>query len=129
MTLESLINERPGNTARFVRQQLRFNTMDAGGLLQRLDHMSQKLHLDIVSGRTAPAIGDEKIADHSLAAFVNKKTVAEDAPAIDGGISRQDFRIDIPQNHLRGPGSPMKGDSTRLESHRRARGANPRRKN
>src|SRR5271155_4576919 len=75
--------------------------MDSRRLLQSFDHMRQQLNFNLVRVRQPVAVGDEKIADHSLAAFVNEKAVTEDAAALDGCISWKDLRVDIAQDHLR----------------------------
>src|SRR5271168_554674 len=101
MPLESLVKKRPGYAPRLIGQQLRFHAVNSRGLLQRLDHVSQQLNFDLARVRKAASVHYKKITDHSLAAFVNEKAVAEDAPAFYGRISRQDFRVDIAQDHLR----------------------------
>src|SRR5580704_14930328 len=103
MALEALIEKRPRNASRIVGEQLRLDPMDAGGLLQRLDYMREQLYFDFVRVRNPAAVRDIKIADHSLAAFIHKEAVTENAPAINGGVSGQDFSVDIAQDHLRRP--------------------------
>src|ERR1700722_8906870 len=100
MALESLIEERPRDASGFVRQQLSFDTVNSRRLLQGLDHVRQQLYFDFASVWNAAAVGDEKIADHSLTSFIYEKAVAKNAAAIDGSISRKNFRVDIAQNHL-----------------------------
>src|ERR1700678_801852 len=103
MTLKSLIQKRPGDAACFMGQQLCLHPVNPGRLLQRLDDMGQELELDLARVGKTSAVGHEKIADHSLAALVDKKAVAKDSPAVNRGISGKYFRIDIAQNHLRRP--------------------------
>jgi len=50
----------------------------------------------------AASVGDEKIANHSLAAFVYKKRIAENASAIEGRVARKNLGIDVAQNHVGG---------------------------
>jgi len=104
MALESLIEKRPGYTSGFVRQQLGFDAMNAGRLLQSLDHMGQQPDLYIASICGAPAVRDEKIADYPLAALINEKAVPENKAAFDRGVTGKDFRIDVAQNHFRRAG-------------------------
>src|SRR5579872_4237387 len=100
MTLEPLVQERAGNASRFVRQQLGLDPVDSRRLLQRLDHMSQQPDFDFARVRDTPTIGHEQITDYSLAAFINKKAVAEDATTFDRCVSGKNFRVDIAQDHL-----------------------------
>src|ERR1700685_555293 len=100
MTLESLIEKRPRYTSRFVREQLRFHAMNSGRLLQGLDDMRQQFDFYLASVGKASAVRHEKIADHSFAAFIHEKAVAEDAAALDGGVSGKDFRVNVAQDHL-----------------------------
>ncbi len=50
-------------------------------------------------GQTSP-IGHEQVANYTLAAFVNEECVADDAAALDGGITRQNLGIHVAQDHL-----------------------------
>src|SRR3954470_8759972 len=104
MPLKPGFDERSGYDIRLMRQQLRFNAMNPGRLLQGFDDVGQQLQLDLTRIRQASAIGDVQVADHSLAAFVYEEGIAENTPAIDCGITRKDFGIDIAEDHLRGTG-------------------------
>ena len=101
MTLKSLIQKRPRHAPGFVRQQLRFDAMDPGRLLQSFDHVRQQLKFDFVRVRNTASVRHKQIADHSLAAFIHEEAVTENAAALDGSVSRKDFGVDIAQNHLR----------------------------
>ncbi len=101
ITLKSLIQKRPRDAPRFVRQQLRFDPVDPGRLLESFDHVGQQLEFDLARIWNTGAVRHEQIADHSLAAFIHEEAVAEDAATFDGGVSGKDFRVYIPQDHLR----------------------------
>src|SRR5277367_2223390 len=102
MPLKTLLHKRTGNRSRFMDQQLRFDAMDSRRLLQRLDHMSQELRFHF-AGIVQPLVaGNEEISDNSLTAFINEKGVTENASALDRRIARQNFRVDVAQNHFRG---------------------------
>src|ERR1700733_2360843 len=102
MALESLLKKWPGHAARFVREQLGFNAVDSRRLLQSLDHVRKQPHFNFARVWKTAAIRHEKIADHTLAAFVNEETIAKDTAPFDRGIPGKDFRVDITQDHLRG---------------------------
>src|ERR1700722_1085450 len=101
MTLKSRFQKRTGDGAGVMSQQLCFNAMDAGRLLQGFDDVSQQAQFHGTRIGKAAAVRDKEIADHSLAAFIDEKRIAEDFPAVNGGIAGKDFRIDVAQNHLR----------------------------
>ena len=50
----------------------------------------------------ADGVVSVKIADHALAAFIDKERVAANVAIFHGSISGQDFGIDIAENHLGG---------------------------
>src|SRR5258708_31960924 len=58
---------------------------------------------------TSTAVADEKVADNALVLLVHKEGVAEDAAALDGGITGKDFRVHVAQDHL-GRGGVVLGD-------------------
>src|SRR6266478_197980 len=58
------------------------------------------------------AIGDEKVANHALTAFVDKEGVSHDSSPLDGSIARQDLGIHVTQNHLSRP-AVVPGEHTR----------------
>src|ERR1700690_852787 len=74
--------------------------MDAWRLLQGLNHMQEQPRFHFVRIGEAAAVGHEQVSNHALAAFVDKKRVANDSAAIDGSGSRQDFRIHVAQDHV-----------------------------
>ncbi len=49
MAAESLIQERLGSGAGFMRQQLCLDAMDPRRLLQGLNHMSEQAPLDLIA--------------------------------------------------------------------------------
>src|SRR5580704_13110142 len=102
MALESLIQKRPRHAACLMRQQLRLDAVNSGRLLQRLDHVREQFQLYLARVRKPPAVRHKKITNHSLAAFVDKKAVAENAAAVDGSIPWKNFRINVAQDHLCG---------------------------
>jgi len=87
---------------RVMGQQLGFDAMDAGRLLERLDDVGQKVQFHFSRVWQSRTVRNVQIADHALASFIDEKGVAEDATAIDRSVSRQDLGIDIAENHLRG---------------------------
>src|ERR1700728_1194776 len=101
MTLKSLIEKRPGNAPRFMREQLRFHTMNPWRLLQRFNYVSEQLEFDLARIRKTPSVHDKQIADHSLAAFIHEEAVAKNFTAFNGCISGKDLRVNIAQDHLR----------------------------
>src|SRR6266567_2027777 len=104
MPLESRLQKWPRYYIGFVRQELRLHSMNPRRLLQGLDDMREQPQFDLAGIGEAVAIGHVEVANHTLAALVHEERVTEDAPAIHGRISWQDFRVDIPQNHLRRSG-------------------------
>jgi hypothetical protein len=86
-----------------VHQQLRFNAMDARGILQRLDHVRQQAIFKFRGGVRVARLGGPhvQVADHTLVTFVDEKRVAADAAAEDGSVTWQDLGIDVAQDHLR----------------------------
>src|SRR5579863_4113367 len=100
MALKPGIKKRLRNCIGVVCQQLSLNSMNAGRLLQGLDHMVEQAELNLPRVGEPAAVGHIEIADHSLAAFVDKKRVTEDAAAVDRGVSRQDLGVNIAQDHL-----------------------------
>src|SRR5579872_238851 len=101
MALKTLIEEWSSNAACFMCQQLSFDAMNAGRLLQSFDYVSQQPDFDFVGVGKTLAVGDVEIADDSFAAFIDEESVAEDAAAFDGGVTGKDFGIDVAQNHFR----------------------------
>ena len=102
MPAETLVDKRPGDDSGLVHEQLRFDAMDAGRLLQGFDHVREQPGFHFVRIRQAAAVGDKKISNHALAAFVNKKRIAEDSSAIDGRVARQDLGVHVAKNHVGG---------------------------
>src|SRR6185369_661272 len=82
-----------------MQQQLRFDAMDAGRLLQSVDDVGEQFVLDLAAPCSGCAF-DEDVADHALGSFINKEEIAKHLSALDGGVSRQDLCIDVTQDHL-----------------------------
>ena len=101
MKTEALRGEGFGDRSGFVNQQLGFDAVNARRLLQGFDYVAEQLPFDIV-GIMLLAVADVEIADHAFAAFIDEERIAEDAAAIDGGIARKYFGVDITQNHVGG---------------------------
>src|ERR1700730_2609091 len=78
--------------------------MDAGRLLQGLDDVREQALFDLVPVRTATSVADrvadEEVTDNTLILFVDKEGVAEDAAALDGGISGEDLGVHVAEDHL-----------------------------
>src|ERR1035441_1336701 len=110
MSAEALLQKGPRDFSGVVRQQLRLHAMDAGRLLQGFDDVGEQAFFHLVtivtSGSVAYRVADrfenEKVADDALALLVNKKGVAEDAAALDGGVAGKDFGVQVAQDHLGG---------------------------
>ena len=85
-----------------MNQQLRFDAVDAGRLLQGFDHMDQQPAFDLLRAGSAISISvsHEQIADHSFITFIDEKGVAEDLAPVDGSVAGQDLGIDVAQDHL-----------------------------
>ena len=101
MTLEALFQKRSGYDSRFMHQELGFNAVDSGGLLQGLNHVSKQPLLDLMPVRRPASIGHEQIADHAFATFVNKERIAENAATLNRGISGEDLGVHVAQDHIR----------------------------
>ena len=72
--------------------------MHARRLLQRLYHVADKSAFD---GSHISAPGRNKqIANNTLTAFVNEEGVADKTSTFDRGVTRQNFGVDIAQDHL-----------------------------
>src|SRR6478735_8767378 len=84
-----------------MRQQLRFNAVNARRLLQGFDHVRQQAALDLLATAAIIARTNEKISDHSFTALVNKERIAEDFTARNRGVAGQEFRVHVTENHLR----------------------------
>ena len=69
-----------------MRQQLRFDPMNAGRLLQRLDNVVHHLQLNRV--RIVAARRNEQVSDHAFAALVDEEGIAHDAAAFDRRVAR-----------------------------------------
>src|ERR1700686_740858 len=82
--------------------------MDAGRLLQGFDDVGEQALFDLVTVGTAGSVtdrvADEEVADDALILLVHKKGVAENAAALDGGITGEDFGVHVAQDHLGGGG-------------------------
>src|SRR5437879_261955 len=112
MAAEALLQEGARDFSGVVRQQLRLDAMDAGRLLQGFDDVSKQSFFDLVAvgttgsvaSRVADRVADEEVADNALILLVDKEGVAEDAAALDGGISGEQFRVHVPEDHLSGGG-------------------------
>src|SRR6266481_976454 len=100
MTPKSLVEKRSSQQAGFMDQQLGFDAMNTGRLLKSLDDVREQPAFDDVRFGNALAIGHEQVTDDPLAAFVDKEGVSEDAATIDRRIARQDFRVNVPQDHV-----------------------------
>ena len=86
-----------------MHEQLGFNTMHTGRLLQSFDDVGDQAILDgVLSLAVGEAFfGNEEIANHSLAAFIDKEGISVQAPALDGGITGKDAGIDVAEDHVR----------------------------
>src|SRR6185437_597458 len=82
--------------AAVMQQQLRFDAPNAGRMLQRLGHVAEQAF----SQRILEMPGGEHVADHTLAAFIHKEGIADHPPSIGSGVTRQNFGIEITQDHL-----------------------------
>jgi len=98
--LKSLFDKWPGDHTGVVHQQLRFDPMDSGGLLQGLNHMQQESRFYFVGIGQASTVCDEQISNHALAAFVNKKSVTDDSAAFLRRRNRAGFGIHVAQDHF-----------------------------
>ena len=90
--------------------------MNSGRLLQCLNHVQQQTGLHFMRIRQPSRTGDEKIAYHAFAAFVDEKGVAHDSSPLDRGVAWQYLGIDVTQNHLRRTGV-VPGEHTRPFPH------------
>src|SRR5882672_5774290 len=100
MPLEARFQEGPRNHIRLVSQQLRLDAMNSRRLLKGLDHMGQQVDFDLAGIGQTSSVGDVEVADHSLAAFVYKKRITKHAATVDGGVTRQDLRVDVAEDHF-----------------------------
>jgi hypothetical protein len=101
MPAKSLVQKRARQRPCLMYQQLSFDPVDSRRLLQGLDNVREQARLHDVRLGKALAIGDKQISNHPLAAFIHKKGVAKNAAAIHGGVTRQDLRIEIAEDHVR----------------------------
>src|SRR5258708_7488573 len=101
MTMEPLLRKRSRYGAAQVHQQLGFNALDAGGLLQGLNHMSEQAFFYLQGTLAAAAIGHIEVANHSLAAFIDKKRIPRDSSALHCRVARENFAINVAQDHRR----------------------------
>src|SRR5260370_20881088 len=83
-----------------MQKQLSFNALNTGRALQGIDHVSCQAMLYVLAGDGDGAIG-VKIADHALAAFVDKKCVATDSLVIHSRVTGKNLRIDVAEDHIR----------------------------
>src|SRR6266481_1104054 len=108
MAAEPLWQEGTRDFSGVVRQQLSLHAMDTGRLLQSFDDVSEQTFFDLVAvgttGSVASRVADKEVADNALILLVDKEGVAEDAAALDGGISGEDFGVHVAEDHLRGGG-------------------------
>jgi hypothetical protein len=87
--------------AGFMRQKLCLNALYPGRLLQRADHVHGQAVFHGVAFKADRIVGVQ-IADHALTAFIDKKRVTANVSIFHGGITGQDFGIDITEDHLGG---------------------------
>ena len=106
MAAEALLQKGTRDFSGVVRQQLRLHAMDAGRLLQGFDDVGEQAFFDLVTVWTAraPSGGTKEVANDALALLVNKKGVAKDAAALNGGVAGEDFGVHVAQDHLGGGG-------------------------
>src|SRR5260370_9423319 len=83
-----------------MQKQLSFNALNTGRALQGIDHVSCQAMLYVLAGDGDGAIG-VKIADHALAAFVDKKSVGTDSLVIHSRVTGKNLRIDVGEDHNR----------------------------
>src|SRR5262249_37640283 len=100
MSRETLLLKRLCRSARLVRQQLRFDTMNTRRLLQCFDHVREQAVLDVLAIVAVATFADEKISDYALVVLVNEKRIPEDPPTRDRGVPRQKLRVHVPEDHL-----------------------------
>src|SRR5437764_7614872 len=101
MPAESLGQKRLRGCSGFMRQQLRFNAVYSRRLLQGFDHVGQQSAFDFLAIRAVIARADEQIADHALAALVDKERITEDFAAGDGRVTGQEFCVHVTEDHFR----------------------------
>src|ERR1700686_3032600 len=112
MAAEALLQKGARDLSSVVRQQLRLHAMDARRLLQGFDDVGEQAFFDLVpvgttgsaADRVADRVADEEVDDNALILLVPKKGVAEKAAALDGGITGENFRVHVAEDHLGGGG-------------------------
>ena len=84
-----------------TQQQLRFDAVDPGRMLQQLDHMFEQTALDI---RSRLGVGrgrhGKNVADQGLFILVNTKDVTADTAILDGNIARQETGVEVLQQQV-----------------------------
>src|SRR6266849_6129352 len=112
MAAEALLQKGTRDFSGVVRQQLRLHAMDARRLLQGFDDVSEQAFFDLVTVGAAGSVADrvadrvayEEVADNALILLVDKEGVAEDAAPLDGGVTGENFRVHVAEDHLGGGG-------------------------
>src|SRR5581483_6769552 len=104
MPAESLVYKRLCRSSSFMRQELRLDTVNSRGLLQRLNYVREQPPFDLCAIGSIPAFAHEEVADHAFIIFVNKERITENFAAGNGGIAWQKLGVYIAENHLHGAG-------------------------
>ena len=105
------------------QQQLRFDAVHPGRMLQQLDHMFEQRALDI---RSRLWIGcgrhGKNVANQGLFILVNTKDVTTDAAILDGDVARQETGVEVLQQQigrsLKIPSQPLIPDTAFRLQHR-----------
>ena len=82
-----------------MQQQLGLNTIYPWRLLQGFDDMGHQPLFDGLRILQAASVSNEKISDHTLTALIDEEGIARDPAPLQGGISGQNFGVDVAQDH------------------------------
>jgi len=98
VTLKPACQEWFRQFAGVVREQLRFYAMHARRLLQGFKNVLDEAEFE--SSSILAVWSDEEVADDAFAALIDEEAVADEAASFDCGISGQNLRIHISQDHV-----------------------------
>src|SRR5262249_31363162 len=100
MAGEALLLKRLGRGPRLMSEQLCLDSMDARGLLQRLDHVREKAPLNMLAGVSLFPFPDEKNPKHAPFFFLNQKHKTQNTPPRYRRVTRQELRVHVAKDHL-----------------------------
>jgi hypothetical protein len=94
-------------------EELGFDTMETGRLLERADGVAEQLEFDTVATVTSGVgVFDVQVTDDALGSLIDEKAVAVDESALNGGEAGEDSGVGVTKNHVgRGAVIPMESAS------------------